>query len=84
MIQLYFVVGWNAPDFNTLKKFTVAHGLTKKGDILEWHWADKITNTIQFGIYYRALSKDNISGEYFHGGLPIEFIEMITGQQKTK
>lgn len=73
-IQLYPVIAWTIPDYNTFIKQAVGGGLTKEGDLLNWSWAEKMRNTIEFKIYLDILKKDNHTGEYFCYMMPMEVI----------
>jgi hypothetical protein len=74
-IQLSPVIAWAVPNSEKLIKQTVGKGLTKEGELLNWSWAEKIKNTIEFKIYLDTLKKDKLTGETFNQLLPIQTIE---------
>lgn len=75
-IQLFPVVAWDVPNFDTLVKQTIGKGLTKEGDVFNWSWAEKIKNTLEFKFYLDTLKRENQTGEHFFGMLPIQSIEL--------
>ncbi len=83
-IQLKPVIAWEVPRFRALE-IRLSY-LTRPGEILSWEdWGDKISRTVEFGIYMRLLKKEKLNGKVFFGHLPIEAIELIldNGEQKS-
>jgi hypothetical protein len=76
-IKLYPVIAWAVPDYDTLIKQTIGKGLTIEGEQLNWSWAEKIRNTIEFKIYLDILKKENKTGEQFSYMMPIQAISTI-------
>lgn len=71
-IKIYPVVAWDVPKFSVLTKVLTQEGLTKKGDLLGWDWADKVNNTVLLGMYRDWLAAQGKSGNEFHGFLPLQ------------
>ena len=57
MVRVYPVVAWDVPKFKDLARQLCSGGLTRKGEILGWEWARKLSNTAQFGQYLRLLDR---------------------------
>jgi hypothetical protein len=76
VIQLYPVVVWEIPDFQILTRLLTSGGLTKKGECLDWSFANKLTNTIELANYLRIVTQLQANPSKFHGMLPAEIIEL--------
>jgi len=76
-IQLRPVVAWEVPHFADLARMLSGSNLTKQGEVLTWEWADKLSRTIEFGLYRRWLKKEKQTGNVFYGLLPIQVIETL-------
>ena len=70
------VVAWDVPQFDDLTKYLCQKGLTAPNEFLQWPWAEKVSNTVQFGVYRRMVKKDQLDCKHFRGFLPIQAIEM--------
>jgi hypothetical protein len=73
-IQVMPVVVWDVPSFDELWKSLCSNGLVKKGEVLAWPWAEKVTNTVEFENYLYILRGKQGTYEKFHGFLPIQTI----------
>lgn len=80
-IKLGPVVDWEVPCFEDMAKMLTGGGLTKKGEVLSWEWADKLSRTTEFGLYRRLLKETGQSGKEFYGLLPIQLIERVIGNR---
>jgi hypothetical protein len=80
-IQLRPAVAWDVPPYSELSRLAIGRGLTSEGTRLDWDWATKITNTLMFRLYRRAITDVELlkqrskSGRHFMGNLPIELVE---------
>lgn len=74
-IKLFGVVSWNIPQLEELSKIMNSQGLTKAGEILDWGWANKLGNTIIFGLYLKLVKKYNYNPYYFNGLHSLHWIE---------
>jgi hypothetical protein len=83
-MELFPVIAWAVPNTETLIKQTVGKGLIKDGEVLNWNWGEKIRNTIEFKIYLDMLKKRQQTGQYFHGMMPIQVIDLILSDDKTQ
>lgn len=76
MVRVHPVVAWDVPKFKDLAKGLAGGGLTRKGEILGWEWARKLSNTAQFGQYLRLLERAGKAPQNFYGLLPSEVMEL--------
>ena len=74
-IMLQPVVVWEIPKFSVLTKALTGKGLTREGEQLEWEWAHKLSNTIQFRLYLALIRKGGVRGDVFHGMHPLEIVD---------
>ena len=49
------VVSWKVPDYEDLRRTTTEFGLTKKGETMNWKYANRIQNTIIFSLYLKGV-----------------------------
>lgn len=81
-IQLRPVVDWEVPYFADVAKMITGGGLTKEGEVLSWEWGDKLSRTVEFGLYRRLLKEEGKSGKEFYGSLPMHAIESLLDQRE--
>lgn len=75
-IRLHPVVAWEVPEFPRLVRALCDKGLARQGESLDWDWAQKVNNTVHFGMYLRMLAANRADGSRFSGVLPVEAIEL--------
>jgi len=73
-VKIYPVVVWNVPKISDLVNLLTWGGLTKKGDLLSWDWADKVNNTALLGMYRDWLAAQGRSGKEFYGFSPMQVL----------
>lgn len=74
LISVHPVISWDVPEFTSLVRYLTKGGLIKDGELIGWEWAEKVNNTVQFGMYRCFLQRQGISGHHFHGILPIQVL----------
>lgn len=84
-IQLRPVVAWEVPHFADLARMLTGGSLTKRGEVLSWEWANKLSRTVEFGLYRRLLKKEvERTGKVFYGHLPIEAFEIFLNKREQR
>ena len=76
VIRLHPVIAWNPPSSEQIIIKTTNKGLVKPKEYMEWTWADKIKNTVDFKIYIEILRSMGANGKEFNGFLPFQTIEL--------
>ena len=71
-IRLHPVVTWDIPRFSDLTGILTRGGLTKKGEVLTWEWADKLNNTVLLDMYRKWLTAKKMSAKDFYGLGPLQ------------
>jgi hypothetical protein len=79
-VLLMPVVSWDVPTFTELRQSLLSKGLVRAGEYMAWPWAQKVSNTIEFGSYLMILKKAGGDIAKFHGTLPSETIEVNLSQ----
>lgn len=78
-IRLQPAIAWGIPPLGVMTKALTSGGLTRDGDFLDWEWAYKIGNTVQFRLYLRILQKAGGAAERFYGVHPLDAIDQHLG-----
>ncbi|MFA6037557.1 MAG: hypothetical protein WC748_05515 [Legionellales bacterium] len=79
MIILYNTISWQVPSYSDLASLTCRDGLggvPGEGKPLNWDWATKISNTVLFGCYSRAITIMGKDRSKFYGLHPVQFVEL--------
>lgn len=81
-VMLSPVVAWDVPAFEELTAALTSNGLTSKGEHLSWPWAQKVRNTVEFGVYLKMVRESKIDPGKFVGLLPIQLIALNVQHQE--
>ncbi|MFN5495694.1 MAG: hypothetical protein ACK5C3_03830 [bacterium] len=75
-VTLNPVVAWAVPQFEDLAKSLTSNGLAREEEQLGWPWAQKISNTVEFGSYLKIIRESRSDPSKFSGRLPIEALAL--------
>lgn len=78
LVKLMPVVSWDVPRSDELRSYLTREGLVNRaGEAMDWRWAERVNNTVLFGLYQRLIRAKKADPRRFHGMGPTDVLEAM-------